>query len=284
MANGIMAGFSKNDVCFSEPFVPHAWPSEYRLQTDFPIVGIGAFGASLFVGTTGYPYIINGVDPNSMTMTKGEFRQACASKRSIVEMGNGVLYASPDGICAVDGAGVTVITKSIMTRDDWQAYKPESIIATNLDGRYFAFYNTGTKQGCLVLDMTGDGAQLWESDVYTTAVYNDIRSDSLYLVDGSNVKKWDGGSGNLTYTWKSKIFVAPSPQNMGVGQVFAEAYPVTFKLYADRALKHTQTVANDRPFKMPSGYKAKEFEVEVSGTNAINTIYISGVTAGLRQV
>lgn len=283
MANGILAGFDKNDVCFSEPFVPHAWPSAYRLQTDYPIVGIGAFGASLFVGTTGYPYIINGVDPMGMTMTKGEFRQACVSKRSVVEMGNGVLYASPDGICAVDGSGVNVVTKAIMTRDDWQAYKPESIIAANLDGRYFAFFNTGTRQGCLVLDLTGDGAQLWESSVYTTATYNDIRTDSLYIVDGSNVKKWDGSNTSLTYSWKSKIFLAPRPENMGVGQVFAEAYPVTFKLYADGVLKHTQTVANDKAFKLPSGYKAKEFEVVVEGTTTINSIYIASTAAELKQ-
>jgi hypothetical protein len=283
MANGILTGFSKNDICFSEPFVPHAWPSEYRLQTDYPIVGIGAFGASLFVGTNGYPYIINGVDPMGMTMTKGEYRQACVSKRSIVEMGNGVIYASPDGICAVDGSGIVVITKSIMTRDDWQAYKPESIIAANLDGRYFAFFDTGTRQGCLVLDMIGDGAQLWESSVYTTAIYNEIKTDSLYIVDGSNVKKWDGGTTNLSYTWRSKIFVAPRPENMGVGQVYAESYPVTFKLYADGALKHTQTVANDRPFKLPSGYKAKEYEAVVEGTAVINSIYIASTASDLKQ-
>lgn len=281
MANGILAGFRGKDVCFSEPFVPHAWPAGYMLQTDYPIVGIGAFGSSLFVGTTGYPYIITGVDPSQMTMVKGEFRQACVAKRSIVEMGMGVLYASPDGICLADGSGVQVITRGIMTRDDWQAYNPSSIVATHLDGRYWAFYDNGTTQGALVLDMTGDGAQLWTTDQYATATYNDIKTDSLYLAQGSNVKKWDAGNSNLTYTWKSKIFVAPKPQNVGAGQVFSSSYPVTFKLYADGVLKHTQTVANDRPFKLPSGYKAKEFEVEISGTAAVNSIFLASTVKQL---
>jgi len=284
MANGIMAGFVGKDVCFSESFVPHAWPIAYRLQTDFPIVGVAAFGASLFVGTTGYPYIINGVDPSQMTMIKGEYRQACVSKRSIVEMGNGVIYASPDGLCVVDGSGVQVITKTILTRDDWQKYNPSSITATHLDGRYWAFFDTGTRQGALVLDMTGDGAQLWESDVYATALYNDIKSDALYLAIGSNVKRWDAGSTDLTYTWRSKIFVGPKPENMAAGQVFAESYPLTFKIYAGGVLKHTQTVANDKPFKLPSGYKAKEYEIEVSGTATINSLFLATTVKDLAQV
>lgn len=281
MANGIMAGFSGKDVCFSEPFIPHAWPAGYRLQTDFPIVGIGAFGSSLFVGTTGYPYIITGVDPAQMTMIKGEFRQACVSKRSIVEMGNGVFYASPDGICVADGSGVNVITKGIMTRDDWQAYNPSSIVAAHLDGRYWAFYDNGTTQGALILDLTGDGATLWKTSQYATATYNDIKTDSLYLAIGSNVKKWDADSTDLTYTWKSKIFVAPKPENVGAGQVFAESYPVTFKLYADGALKHSQSVANDRPFRLPSGYKGKEFEIEISGTKPVNSIFLASTVKQL---
>lgn len=284
MANGIMAGFTGKDVCFSEPFVPHAWPSSYRLQTDFPIVGIGAFGASLFVGTTGYPYIINGVDPSQMTMSKDTNRQACVSKRSIVEMGAGVFFASPDGICLADGGGVQLLTRGIMTRDDWQAYKPESIVATQLDGRYWAFYDTGTVQGALVLDLTGDGAQLWETDQYATALYNDIKTDSLYMAMGSNVKRWDAGNTNLTYSWRSKIFVSTLPENMGAGQVFAEAYPVTFKVYADGALKHTQTVANDMPFKLPSGYKGRDYSIEVSGTAAITTVLMAGTVKELKAV
>lgn len=282
MANGIMAGFSGKDLCFSVPFVPHAWPLAYRLQSDFPIVGIGAFGASLFVGTSGYPYVITGIDPENMTMSRGEERQACVSKRSIVEMGTGVLYASPDGVCLVDGAGIRVITKGIFSRDDWQKYNPSSIVATHLDGRYFAFFDTGTRQGLLVLDLAGDGATVWESDQYATAAFNDIKTDSLYLAIGSNVKKWDGGASNLTYTWKSKIFVLPRPENMAVAQVFAESYPVTMKVYADGTLKHTQTVTNDRPFKLPSGYKAREYELEVSGTARINNIFLAGTTKELK--
>lgn len=283
MANGIYAGFVGKDIYFSEPFMPHAWPVQYVLSVDYPVVGIGAYGASLFVGTAGNPYIIHGVDPMGMSMTKAEFQQACVSKRSIVEMGGGVMYASPDGIVAVDGSGINLVTRAIMTKEDWQAYKPASITASHLDGRYYAFYDTSSRQGAVILDLTGDGATLWETDQYCTATYNDVRTDSLYLAQGSSVNKWDGGSSKLTYQWRSKIFVLPKPINMMVGQVFATAYPVTMKVYLGGALKHTQSVTNDSPFKLPSGFKGKEWEVEVSGTNSVNIVYLATSVEELKQ-
>lgn len=284
MANGIMAGFSGKDICFSEPFVPSAWPIAYRLQSDHPIVGIGAFGISLFVGTTEFPYIISGVDPAGMTMQKLPNRQACVSKRSIVDMGGGVFYASPDGICLADATGVRLLTMGLMTKDEWQAYKPESIHATQIDGRYFAFYDTGTKQGLLVLDNTGDGAQLWESDVYHTAAFNSVGTDSLYLATSGSVQKWDSSATPLTFRWKSKIFVMAKPENLAVGQVLAKAYPVTMKVYADGVLKHTQTVTNADAFKLPSGFRARDWQFEVSGTNEITAAYLASSAEELARV
>lgn len=280
MANGIMAGFAGKDICFSEPFVPSAWPEGYRLQSDHPIVGIGAFGQSLFVGTTEFPYIISGVDPAFMTMTKLPNRQACVSKRSIVDMGGGVFYASPDGICLADATGIRVLTAELMTRDEWQTYNPSSINATQIDGRYFAFYDNGTK-GCLIFDPTGDGAALWNSDLHFTATYNDVRNDALYLANTGSVQKWDSGA-PLTYTWKSKVFTVATPQNLGAAQVLAAAYPVTMKVYADGALIHTQAVTNDLPFRLPSGFRARDWQLELSGTAEVYSAFMASTVMELR--
>jgi len=282
MANGILVGFSGKDICFSEPFVPHAYPIEYRLQTDYPIVGGAAFGNSLFVGTTGIPYILTGVDPANMNMVKGQFRQSCVSRRSIVEMDMGVLYASPDGICLVDGAGIRLVTQALMTKDNWLAYKPESIHATQIDGRYFAFYDTGVKQGCLVLDLSGDSGGLWESDVHYTAAYNDIRSDSLYLANAGSVQKWDSASSFLNYIWKSKEFVVSKPENFSSAQVLADAYPVTLLIYADKTLIHTQTVTSTRPFRLPSGFKSRVWQFEARGNSEVFHILLSSATSELK--
>ena len=49
---------------------------------------------------------------------------------------------------------------------------------------------------------------------------------------------------------------------------------ITFKLYADGTLQHTQTVTSDELFRLPSGYKAKEFEVELTGSTSINEVCV----------
>jgi hypothetical protein len=61
-----------------------------------------------------------------------------------------------------------------------------------------------------------------------------------------------------------------------VAKVQADSYGsgITFKLYADGELKHTETVTSEALFRLPSGYKAKEFEVELSGSDPINEVCV----------
>lgn len=141
MANGIMAGFFDNTVCFSEAFVPYSWPVEYQLTTKHAIVGMGSFGNSLFVGTKGIPYIFTGTDPASMSPQELPGNQACVSARSIASFENGVLYASPDGICQADYGGVKVLTQGLFTKDDWIALNPSSIVGVMHHGVYYFLYD-----------------------------------------------------------------------------------------------------------------------------------------------
>ena len=43
-------------------------------------------------------------------------------------------------------------------------------------------------------------------------------------------------------------------------------------LYAEGVLKHTQTVTSSSVFRLPSGYKANEFEFELTGSVPINEV------------
>lgn len=282
MANGILAGFFDKTLCLSEPFLPHAWPLEYRLSTEHKIVGIGAFGQSLAVLTESYPYVATGVDPESMTLEKLPLQQACVSKRSIVEMGAGVIYASPDGLFSIGANGITSITQSLMTREEWQSYNPSSILGAQYDGRYFAFYDNGTK-GCMVFSFNGVEPTFCTLDLHATAAFNDALTDTLYLVVNNDIVKFNYGTA-LTYTWKSKNFLMQQPQNFGAGQVISKSYPITFKFYADGALKHTQTVGSVAPFRLPSGFLSTEFEFQVEGTGEVEQVSLASSMSELRSV
>jgi hypothetical protein len=283
MANGIGMGFADNTVYPSEPFALYAYPISYQISTESPIVGLGAFGQSVFVGTKANPYVISGSSPESLTMTKLPQKQACVSKRSIVEMNGGVIYASPDGLIQItESGGLMSLTASIINRDDWQAYNPESIRAFELDNRYYAFYDNGT-QGCLVFDFSAK-PHFHKLDAYATAGYNDRRRDSLYLAIGANIQRWDGGATNFTMTWKSKKYRFSYQVNMGVAKVDADGYPVTLKVYGDGSLKHTQTVANGNIFKLPAGYRAEKYEVQIESAHKVNSIAIGETVRDIKQV
>lgn len=139
LPNGIMAGFFGRTLCFSVPFAPYAWPTQYRLTLEYDIVGLGVFGQTVVVGTTGHPYYASGADSASMSAQKIETPQACIAKRSIVSVEGGVMYASPDGLCLASPNGVSVVTQGTFSKADWQAAVNDAAFAAYHDGCYYLF-------------------------------------------------------------------------------------------------------------------------------------------------
>jgi hypothetical protein len=275
MPNGILAGFSGQTVAFSQAFQPHAFPTAYRLTMKSDVVALAPLNTGLLVLTKEKPALIQGLDPEAMTMTEVDSTLSCVSKRSVVDMGEYVLYASPDGLVRATDNGLELLTEGILSRDQWQELSPSSIVAFQYEGHYLGFYSNGSESKGFIIDPRGGRTSYIKLDFYATAGFNDLENDELYLVVGGAVYKFAQGS-DLSYTWKTKKFHVARPMNPGVAKVDCDSYspnPV-FKLYADGALKHTQTVTSDGLFRLPSGYKANEFEVELSASVPINEICV----------
>jgi hypothetical protein len=275
---GSLAGFVGNELCVSVPYQPHAWPLEYRLSFDSEIVGIGAYGNYILVSTTGMPHVVILQDPSAMTAEKLESGQSCVSKRGVVDMGYSVMYPAPDGLMMVASGRVDMVTEGIFDRDDWQALSPSSMAGYRWNDLYVGFYNNGTPGGFVFDPETKDFAFV---DVSATAGYADQATGKLYLVgsDGK-VSEWDAGSA-LTLTWESKAFLTEAPLNMGAAQVKGSSYPITFKVYADGVLKHTQAVADGKPFRLPGGYLAEKWEFSVSSSGKIQSVSMAPNIANL---
>jgi hypothetical protein len=281
LPNGNMAGFVGRDIYFCEPYRPFAWPLQYIQSIDFPVVGLGRLDTTLVVLTTGTPYFIQGTSPESMVVVKSDLEQACASKRSIVSFNGIVMYASPDGLVALTPGGSKLVTQDYFTKEQWQAFKPDSIHAYQTDLKYVAFYDTGSVQGGFIYD-TASG-EFITHNVYATAGYTDIQRDKLFLAfSDRTVKVWEGGSA-LTYTWKSKKFTVPYPISFSTAQVQAETYPLTAKFYRDGVLMHTQTVASRGPFRLPA-LMGLDWEVQLEGTSEVFAVEIAQSPAELASV
>ena len=277
--NGMMAGFAGNTLCFSVPGVPSAWPARYQQATNAPIIGIAWFDQTVFVGTSAGVYLFTGADPANMSGGPIATVQAVVSKRSIVAMLGGVIFASSDGLYRIDSNGGPVnLPAGIMTRADWEVYTPSTFSAYESESRYIAFYDNGTTQASLIFSFSPESSFV-KSTLYMTAGFRDKKAASLFLTNAAAVLyQYDKGSA-LTYTWTSGVFHLAGEENAGRASVDAAAYPVTFQLYADGALKATQTVADKYAFSLPAGYRSSRYSFSLSGTSIVRSVEIASVAA-----
>lgn len=211
MPNGFLAGFVHNQVWFSEPYLPHAWPSNYMLTTDSPIVGLGVYGNTLVVATTRQPYTISGTHPAAMTQDKQPMIQPCVSKRSIAYDQHGVLYASAYGLVIIAGGQMDIFTRPIITQDEWQDYNPATITAIMYNNLYMAAYRRAQGNGILVFARS-DTPALTNYKFTPTAMHVERATGRLYCLQESDstIYRMDSDPINAeVYEWVSKRFVNP---------------------------------------------------------------------------
>ncbi len=302
LPNGIMAGFRANQLCLSAQNQPHAWPVNYRLNTDYDIVAIGAIDSTIVIGTKSFPYMAAGNAPDAYSMVKIEIPQACVSKRSVAYLrGLGVVFASPDGLISVAGPGqVRNITDGIFTREQWQALNPSSILAVAHDDRYFMFYKIGggttVVQGGYVIDEKASGFGAIQLPMHASAVHTDPVTDTLYMVldafaepddallpvppsgpvgvlDGSTIYAWDAHTTNrLTFRWKSKLYQLLSPTAFEFDQVKCIDYSnLVLKVYLDGVLVYSRAIDSVNEFRIPA-IEARTLEYELIGTSRASVV------------
>lgn len=224
LPNGIFAGFSGNQVCFSEPFYLHAWPIRYRLTTEYPIVSLGVFGQTLIVTTKGFPYAITGSRPDAMSMQRIEEDQPCVAKASTVSFPFGVMWATPDGLALAGAGGALNAIDKWMKRDEWrdQCF-PSTLLAAQFQNVYFGFFNNGTEDLNFIFDKSNDLGSLTFGNFGAQGTWNDPETAKLYLLRNGSIYEWDADTiNNAAFDWKSKIVVFPRPVNLGALEVQAD--------------------------------------------------------------
>lgn len=294
--NGMLAGISGNGVRFSEAYIPYAWPISYDVvPPDSKPVAIGVFGQNLLVLTTNRPMLVSGSSPDSMDSQPVEMSQGCIAPRSVVSMGNGVAWASEDGLCWFGAGGPRLLTAGIMMREDWQALVPKSIIGKMYEGLYFGSYDDGTGRKGFFIDPSNPTGIYFLSTGYKAMHFDELR-DQLYVLDGGDVKKWDAGD-PMTVRAVSKVFRMPHVENFACAEVIADAFPVTVHFDAlvgqdvaaklvtlhptrftspkSGVLRFTKQVTSAVPFRLPSGFSSQDWQIECTGTMAVQGIAIS---------
>lgn len=282
--NGMMAAISGNAVRFCAAYKYYAWPIENEvLPNDAKPVALAKFGeASLLVLTTGKPLLVSGGTPDALDAAPLAINEACIAPRSVVAFGHGVIWACPDGLAYYgNGRQPGIITQGLLTKDDWNAINPASIVGGAYEGAYMGIYTVGGQRRAFLLDPLNPTG-IYFTDIPGEAVFFDEIQDQLYILNAGNIQRWDAGP-KLTATFRSKLFRMPKPINFAAFEVVADTYPVQVRIYADGMLKHTQNVTETNSRRLPSGFTAKTWQVELSTANVLQGFQMATSVSELSQ-
>jgi hypothetical protein len=307
--NNILAGFVGNELYFSEPAYPHAWPAKYKITLEYNIVALAAVAGYLFVMTEGYPYQFSGGDPATMSFARVDTLYPCLSKRGIVNMGYGVLYPTHGGLALYSPQGGALITKALEDWDTWGiSLDPTTLDAEFFDDKYFGAHSTG---GIIFERDDNIGGILTTFTYSPTAIYYDPPSGKLFYAAGTagDIYEWNNLSQpNSVLEWKSKVLESKDFINLGAARVVADyinvstdwdltntdwdattslwnqGQDVTFKLWANKQLIFTTTVSDENVFRLPTGYRVDKFELSVETDLRVRAIHIGETPIGLKDV
>jgi len=246
LSNGMLAGFRNNEVWFCEPYRPHAWPAQYTITTEFPIVGLGVMGQTLVVLTQGYIHTATGISPANISIVKLAGIMPCTSRGGILSAPEGVYFPSPAGLILVSGAGVLNVTKELVRKDKWLEYAQTSTLrAVRLNNAYYGFGSarfgvfdvnafdnaaftqedfSGSRAGVLI-DPTSNSIafNILTSEDPIVNVMTDAWSGEVFIIRDGQTQWIDIGDANAVrdpYIWRSKIFQAENKKNFVAQKVY----------------------------------------------------------------
>ena len=306
MPNGFLIGFDGSDIYMSESYHFHAWPPEYKIASEYPIVGLGVLGETCVVATEGFPATITGAKPATCSFTKATTGEPCMSRGSIVSSPQGIIYASQNGLIAVGPSGISNVTQKLITRDDWlRYYQPAYMRAVRYQEGYLALRMRDAvgERSAFYLDPSELKVALTEltdcEDVRNFC--NDYWSGEVFQIMEGQLLRWDVPSDDLMpVQWKSKEFQFPYQENFGAYAIYWDDdrfsnYPfgvsvlpvdqkVRFKVYADRRVVYDQLVPkNGRPIRLPAGFKADIWQFEIRARAPVYSMHVASTVKELRS-
>ena len=281
--NGMMIGYDGKELYISEPNYAYAWPTDYIRTFDTDIQGIGAFNQYIVVITKKFCYVLTGSHPLSMVKSKMGNPQGCLHDSGAVSTEFGVLYPSPDGLCLCDGMKVSTLSKKWISKTDWLALNPDTLVAEWHDNKYFGFFQ-GTDDGIIYNVDTGEFATL-DFETPLDKIYDayvDLESDTLHILctntagDHGYTYTHATAATHMDYEWTSKIFVDNEMYNCALLTGNLGANTVVFKYYEDGSLTLTKSiVAATGLFRLPDTGYTREKYFTLTGASEVYRVQIA---------
>ena len=165
-----------------------------------------------------------------------DFAHGCINRNSVVDMGEVIMYAAADGLCALSLNGGQVISEGIINVDNWVSeYQADTYTAHRHEGKYVALFTASNLSGPIdgfVADVRNQETAFStiQREANTTAIYHDEGADNIYILEKNEgaaavVKLFRGKSTKEQYRWKSKKFTLGYPISLSWVGIHADSYP-----------------------------------------------------------
>lgn len=286
--NGFFAGFRRGnlkELWLSATNIPYSYPFGNMLTLHYDIIGLSVAGGDLYALTDGYPAVISGTSPDSMSRVYLASPQRCANRNSIVSMNGAVYYVSPSGICrAAPGAlTVDVISEGHFTRDQWEALGPYTSRMDTYDNALLLSMTSLTgERNNLAFWFENQSMEVATHDEDSDLFHYDIVSDTLYFIADGAIKSFCRGAARKTALWKSKTFQGPITAWSSL-RINCESETVVFKFFASSGmsnefsneLRYSLTARRNESRRLPMTRPERAFAYQVESDGDVELVAIS---------
>ena len=260
---GFLVGFDGIYLYSSEPYRPHAWPSN-SIPCGSNIIGIGVYGQTIVVVTEKNPFVLSGSSPSTMNKEEVHISLSGTTKDAIIETGHSVIYSSQSGLVEIPGG--SIISENLYTKEQWKLLDIKKMVW--YDNSLFLFNSKGTKN----IKIIQGRPILTETDDVITGYFFDVVSDTLYVSIKDSIRKW-GVDKFRTYSYRTKSYLQPIA-TAPVGYRLTSSDFVKLSFYNKENLIYTcNAIPGDRKW-FPVLPRNKEWSVQLEGDIEIEDFQI----------
>jgi hypothetical protein len=234
-SSGSLVGYVGDVLWFSERNAHHAWPPRTRLVLDHKIKRVAVHDNTVFVATTGYPFVVDDStaeckDAACRAVRPGNVAAPICSERSMVLHDGAAYWATRWGFVRMgNDAVVSQVSDRFFSKEDWEQLDPSTMTAAIHNGVLYA----STAERSFYVDLQDAGElPIGVVDLTISPVQWLTTEDGrlMLLAGEGHVMEWDAGPDSMAYVWKSRRAVMP-------GSIRLSAVKVVFggKVCVDQA-------------------------------------------------
>lgn len=267
-AYGTIFGAKGNLLYYTLPGTPDYWPALNFIQLPADITGLAAIPDGIVIFTATKAHLLLGSSAETFRQVLFNPEHGCLNHNSIKYLKNTLLWCSADGICALSGASVNVVSKDKLDK------KTLDIVAASVyNEQYHVILANGD---LLTLDLRFNpcfkDTSFFNEPIYNLGAFDNV---SYGVVNGKLV--YFDSKDDAVLTYESPVF---TDGDASVNKLYNNIYirangNFTVDVYIDGIKVHSEQIIGNKVFdiKPPQDkQRGSDIQFKITGTGTIKEI------------